>query len=193
MARNPVIFENGTLIQNAKVEIDGVIYDVQPAQFDGSTPLSANNLNRAQTNLYDYVDEKTTQEIQTFTERVIDNRNSNRNIDICWKKIGNIVQINIDATIPPNGSSTMTINNFNFHIPDWAKVNSNYNNILFQENVYLISTLRSIIADSDGVKRGFNFNLLYNYSTNIQYIYGNLMNLTSNTANVRGTITYIVE
>lgn len=60
MARNPVTFINGTLVQKAQVEIDGTTYDVEPAQYDGTTPLSANNLNLLQTRLYDYVDEIST-------------------------------------------------------------------------------------------------------------------------------------
>ncbi len=58
MARNPVVFQNGTLVSNAKVEVDGTIYDVTSAEYEGSTPLSASNLNQLQTNLYDYIDEK---------------------------------------------------------------------------------------------------------------------------------------
>lgn len=58
MARNPVIFSNGTLRKKAQVEIDGTTYEVEPAQYDGTTPLSANNLNLLQTNLYDYIDEE---------------------------------------------------------------------------------------------------------------------------------------
>lgn len=64
MARNPITFQNGTLVANAKVEVDGTVYDVTPAQYEGSTPLSANNLNQMQTNIYDYVDE----EINNITE-----------------------------------------------------------------------------------------------------------------------------
>lgn len=58
MARNPIVFQNGTLVSNAKVEVGGTIYDVTPAEYEGTTPLSANNLNQLQTNLYDYVDEE---------------------------------------------------------------------------------------------------------------------------------------
>lgn len=43
-------FENGTLISKAKVEVGGTIYDVEPAQYEGTTPLSAQNLNQIQTN-----------------------------------------------------------------------------------------------------------------------------------------------
>lgn len=56
MARNPIVFSNGTLVSNAKVNVGGTIYDVEPAQYEGSTPLSASNLNQLQTNLYDYID-----------------------------------------------------------------------------------------------------------------------------------------
>lgn len=43
-------FENGTLISKAKVEVGGTIYDVEPAQYEGTTPLSAQNLNQIQDN-----------------------------------------------------------------------------------------------------------------------------------------------
>lgn len=43
-------FENGTLISKAKVEVGGTIYDVEPAQYEGTTPLSAQNLNQIQKN-----------------------------------------------------------------------------------------------------------------------------------------------
>lgn len=56
MSRNPVTFSNGTLVQKAQVEVDGTTYEVEPAQFSGTTPLSASNLNLLQTRLYDYVD-----------------------------------------------------------------------------------------------------------------------------------------
>lgn len=44
-------FENGTLISKAKVEVGGTIYDVEPAQYEGTTPLSAQNLNQIQANV----------------------------------------------------------------------------------------------------------------------------------------------
>lgn len=68
MARNPIVFNNGTLVSSAKVEVDGVIYDVSPAQYEGTTPLSANNLNQLQTNLYDYVDEETNNVKSKYTQ-----------------------------------------------------------------------------------------------------------------------------
>ena len=37
-------WQNGTLVSKAKVEINGVIYEVEPEEYSGSTPLSAENL-----------------------------------------------------------------------------------------------------------------------------------------------------
>lgn len=56
MARNPLVFENGTLVSNAKVTIDGTDYNVTPAEYQGTTPLSAENINELQTRIYDYID-----------------------------------------------------------------------------------------------------------------------------------------
>ncbi len=72
MARNPIVFQNGTLIQKGTVEIDGNIYEVEPAQYQGNTPLSANNLNQLQENLYDYIDEEI-DEINTSLTELTDN------------------------------------------------------------------------------------------------------------------------
>lgn len=51
MALNTFEWENGTLVEPAKVEIGGVSYDVTDAQYEGSTPLSASNLNLMQSTL----------------------------------------------------------------------------------------------------------------------------------------------
>lgn len=53
-------FENGTLVSNAKVEIGGTIYDVTPEQYEGTTPLSASNMNAIQNNAEEAIDEVTT-------------------------------------------------------------------------------------------------------------------------------------
>lgn len=46
-------WQNGTLVSKAKVEIGGQIYDVEPEQYSGQTPLSAENLNAMQDALID--------------------------------------------------------------------------------------------------------------------------------------------
>lgn len=49
MALDIFEWENGTLVEPAKVEIGGVSYDVTDAQYEGSTPISASNMNQMQT------------------------------------------------------------------------------------------------------------------------------------------------
>lgn len=50
-------WQNGTLVSKAKVEIDGKIYEVEPEQYSGQTPLSAENFNAMQDGIYDDIGE----------------------------------------------------------------------------------------------------------------------------------------
>ena len=52
-------WQNGTLVSKAKVEIDGNIYEVEPEQYTGTTPLTAENLNQMQDGIYEDIDKKT--------------------------------------------------------------------------------------------------------------------------------------
>lgn len=61
-------FENGTLVSNAKVEIGGTIYDVTPEQYEGTTPLSASNMNAIQDNAEEAIDEVSTNLEQLKTD-----------------------------------------------------------------------------------------------------------------------------
>lgn len=51
MALDKFNWQNGSQVEPAKVEIEGVSYDVVDAQFEGETPLSASNLNLMQDTL----------------------------------------------------------------------------------------------------------------------------------------------
>lgn len=46
-------WQDGTLVSKAKVEIGGTIYEVDPEEYSGATPLSASNLNAMQDGIYD--------------------------------------------------------------------------------------------------------------------------------------------
>lgn len=46
-------WQNGTLVSKAKVEINGTIYEVEPEEYSGATPLSAGNLNAMQDGIYE--------------------------------------------------------------------------------------------------------------------------------------------
>lgn len=43
-------WENGTLVSKAKVTINGNIYEVEPEQYEGTTPLSAENMKQMEDN-----------------------------------------------------------------------------------------------------------------------------------------------
>lgn len=50
-------WQDGTLVSKAKVEVGGTIYEVDPEEYSGATPLSASNLNAMQDGIYDDIDE----------------------------------------------------------------------------------------------------------------------------------------
>lgn len=50
-------WQDGTLVSKAKVEIGGTIYEVDPEEYSGATPLSASNLNTMQDGIYEDMDE----------------------------------------------------------------------------------------------------------------------------------------
>lgn len=110
MARNPIVFQNGTLVSNAKVEVGGTVYDVTPAQYEGTTPLSANNLNQLQTNIYDYIDEETN---ETKGDIVYNNSTgANNNINFTFptgKSLSNYSKIEVHAKVVFTGYTMNTI------------------------------------------------------------------------------------
>lgn len=79
-------FENGTLVSNAKVEIGGTIYDVTPEQYEGTTPLSASNMNAIQDNTEEAISELEPHKYQlTITE----SKEPGEEIEIsCYYKVG---------------------------------------------------------------------------------------------------------
>lgn len=52
-------WQDGVLVSKAKVEIGGTIYEVDPEEYSGTTPLSANNLNAMQDGIYEDINENT--------------------------------------------------------------------------------------------------------------------------------------
>lgn len=68
---NKINWQNGTLVSPAKVEIGGVIYDVTPEQYSGSTPLSAENLNQMQDNIEEAIPEVVDNLTSTSTSKAL--------------------------------------------------------------------------------------------------------------------------
>lgn len=56
-------WENGTVTKDAYVTIDGVEYPVTPEEYEGNTPLSAENLNLMQNNIESGINELKTQKV----------------------------------------------------------------------------------------------------------------------------------
>lgn len=137
MARNPIVFQNGTLVSNAKVEVDGTVYDVTPAQYEGTTPLSANNLNQMQTNIYDYVDE----EIEGVTDVYSTSETLTNKI---WEDGRPIYRKVFKGTLTGGGDTTQTIqhgiSNFDFQTNVYGRANSSAGGQKWHMPMYFSST-----------------------------------------------------
>ena len=66
-------FKNGTLISKAKVTINGTIHEVEPEEYEGETPLSAEVLNEMQDNIEESINGKRI--LVTTTSEVTQNTN----------------------------------------------------------------------------------------------------------------------
>lgn len=49
MTLKKIGWKNGTLVNKASVTINGIVYEVEPEQYSGETPLSAENLKKWRT------------------------------------------------------------------------------------------------------------------------------------------------
>lgn len=63
-----VEFENGTLIKGAYVEINGVQYEVHAPEIQNNTPVSADNLNKLQTDILGAKVTKNDEDIDSYTK-----------------------------------------------------------------------------------------------------------------------------
>ena len=66
-------FKNGTLVSKAKVTINSTIYEVEPEEYEGETPLSAEVLNEMQDNIEESINGKRI--LVTTTSEVTQNTN----------------------------------------------------------------------------------------------------------------------
>ena len=79
-------FENGTLVSNAKVEVGGIIYDVTPEQYEGTTPLSASNMNAIQDNTEEAINEITPHKYKLIITK--DKESGEEIVIPCYYKVG---------------------------------------------------------------------------------------------------------
>lgn len=66
-------FKNGTLVSKAKVTINSTIYEVEPEEYEGETPLSAEVLNEMQGNIEESINGKRI--LVTTTSEITQNTN----------------------------------------------------------------------------------------------------------------------
>ena len=67
-------FKNGTLISKAKVTVNNTVYEVEPAEYEGETPLSASVLIEMQDNIEEAIEEKQANidDVEnTLTEKIV--------------------------------------------------------------------------------------------------------------------------
>ena len=93
-------FEDGTKTQEAYVSIDNQNYQVTPAVWQGTVPLSSQNLNQMQTNIENAINEVDTKyEKQTTVQRSIVtlentvNANTNYTIPLSYKAGNNSLEV----------------------------------------------------------------------------------------------------
>lgn len=84
---NKINFQNGTLVSKAKVTVGGTVYEVEPAEYEGTTPLNAENLNQIQTN------------VENAIPPVVDNLTSTSATDALSAKQGKILKEIIEGTV----------------------------------------------------------------------------------------------
>lgn len=179
MARNPIVFQNGTLVSNAKVEVGGTVYDVTPAQYEGTTPLSANNLNQMQTNIYDYVDD----EDNKIKGDVVYNNSTGANNNITFtfpsgKSLSDYSKIEIHAKIVFTG---YTMNK----IEQSEAINGNYISL----NIARFHSESTWINDSTVYSLGTT-GLTKVYEGDVRFLEGNTVQFNKNTT--RTLITKVV-
>lgn len=79
-------FQNGTLVSPAKVTIDNVEHQVTPAQYSGTTPMSAFMLNKLQDNIEEEID---LNKVHKYT-KVIETAQTGGQVTLpCYYKVGN--------------------------------------------------------------------------------------------------------
>lgn len=127
---NKIEFENGKLIEDAYVEIDGVKHYIVPPKFEGKTPLSAEALNQMQKNTEKEINEKNkdTGWITATLESSFKVYSDSGNDMPQYRKFGNLVEIK--GIITPKKTISKSTNSVKiFTLPDDFIPNVNHQQI----------------------------------------------------------------
>ena len=160
-------WQDGTLVSKAKVEVNGVIYDVEPEQYSGQTPLSSANLKKMEENT-----EKAINEVDTELNNEITNKGK-------WVKL---------ATTTSTTTQTLTVESLSKFTAIALQVTVSDN-----ENRVLQSTIGSI----DQFKLNTNWQVGFvgdstNYFVNCSYVSDTSVNMRTNSQYDRGVLWGII-
>lgn len=108
-------FEDGTLVKEASVTIDGIEYQVTPTEYTGETPLSAYNMNKMQDNI----------EEATMINRIILQGNSIQEGTPSIDSEAPIESVGDNVNVLPNTATTQTINGVTFTVNKEGSVKVN--------------------------------------------------------------------
>jgi hypothetical protein len=160
------IWQDGVLVSKAKVEVDGTIYEVDPEEYSGTTPLSASNLNamvdQTYEDLKDYVDEKQT---YSTTETVIGTWLGKP----LYRKV-------IQYTKTTNTEENLTLSDYGI---------TNVDNIWLNQNSFIKTNNNEYKAVNNYESSSFNTFCNFPSSTSFR--------LSSNSSYARGTWNLIIE
>ena len=87
-------WENGTVVKEATVTVDGIEYEISPREIDGNTPLSASNLNLMQENIEDAIEDISTDYITETGTNYIKYDSGKM---ICWDSYTGTVNVTSSA------------------------------------------------------------------------------------------------
>ena len=147
---NKINFQNGILVAKAKVTINGIVYEVEPAEYGGTTPLNAENLNQIQTNAENSINtvqsnlNTTNQNIENLTtysttEKIVGTWIDGKPI---YRKVIESTVANIESVINNLGFDVISdirgwaVSNYDnkWLFPNYSKADSNYSIDIYLDN-----------------------------------------------------------
>ena len=170
-------WQNGTLVEKAKVTIDGTVYEVEPEEYDGQTALSAENFIQMENNVEDAIN--TVQSNLNTTNQNIENLTTYSTTE------EEVVGTWIDGKPIYRKVVVENVSNFS----DTLNIDLGTSNVdVFIDGKVLINTADFTAIDHTATSTSYNMaRWVFNKSTNEVQIYNNLQ------GGITGTIYVIIE
>lgn len=180
-------FEDGTLVKAGYVEIDGVKYEVIPAEYTGETPLSAYNMKKLQDN----VEEATMIGRISLQGNSIQEGTPSIDSEAPIKSVGDNINLFNKDTVTSGGLSTTTgnvISNSSWRNSEYISVDSKTTYCFSWEsdNNYFQATVCYYDSDKNFIS-GLSLNKNTAYSNMFETVEGTCYVRVSYSFNVSGT------